>query len=146
MLRNKCRRESTRWGFTLIEMVVVLAVIALLVGLVGPQIVGRVTEARATTAKAQIDLFSTALENYRLDNGSYPTTAQGLAVLRQRPTQGSVPTNWRGPYLRKGIPVDPWNRPYQYRSPASGAPFEILTYGRDGNAGGSGEDADLSSR
>lgn len=146
MSRNKSHRKNSRWGFTLIEMVVVLAVIALLVGLVGPQIVGRVTEARGTTAKAQIDLFSTALENYRLDNGSYPTTAQGLAVLRQRPAQGSVPTNWRGPYLRKEIPVDPWNRAYQYRSPASGAPFEVLTYGRDGNAGGTGEDADLSSR
>lgn len=133
-------------GFTLIEMVVVLAVIALLVGLVGPQIVGRVSEARGTTAKAQIDLLSTALENYRLDNGSYPLTSQGLAALRVKPSQSSVVPNWKGPYLRKAVPVDPWHRAYQYTSPAAGTPFEIISFGRDGRPGGTGEDADVSSR
>lgn len=136
----------SRAGFTLIEMVVVLAVIALLVGLVGPQIVGRVSEARGTTAKAQIDLLSTALENYRLDNGSYPLTSQGLAALRSKPSQTPVASNWRGPYLRKAVPVDPWGRPYRYTSPAMGAPFEILSLGRDGRPGGTSEDADWSSR
>lgn len=140
------RMGSSRRGFTLIEMVVVLAVIALLVGLVGPQIVGRVSEARGTTATAQIDLLSTALENYRLDNGGYPSTAQGLAALRQRPTQPPVPPNWRGPYLRKAVPMDPWHRPYGYMSPANGAPYEIISLGRDGHVGGTGEDADITSR
>lgn len=135
-----------RTGFTLIEMVVVLAVIALLVGLVGPQIVGRVSEARGTTAKAQIDLLSTALENYRLDNGSYPSTSQGLAALRVRPAQTPVPSNWKGPYTRKAIPADPWGKPYRYTSPADQAPFEILTLGRNDRPGGTGEDADVSSR
>jgi general secretion pathway protein G len=137
------RRRS---GFTLIEMVVVIAVIALLVGLVGPQIVGRVSEARATTAKAQIDLLSTALENYRLDNGAYPTTAQGLGALRQRPSQGAGPSNWRGPYLRKAIPTDPWGRPYQYVAGSGSMGFNIVTLGRDGKQGGSGEDADISAK
>ena len=134
-----------RSAFTLVEMVVVLAVIALLVGLVGPQIVGRVSEARGTTVKAQIELLSTALENYRLDNGSYPSTSQGLSVLRQRPSPSAAP-NWRGPYLRKAIPSDPWGRPYKYVSPAEGAGFEILSLGRDGRPGGVGEDADVTSR
>lgn len=146
MQMKSISRWISRAGFTLIEMVVVLAVIALLVGLVGPQIVGRVSEARGTTAKAQIDLLSTALENYRLDNGGYPLTSQGLAALRTRPVQAPAPSNWRGPYLRKAIPLDPWGRPYQYTSPASGAPFEILTLGRDGRPGGTAEDADFSSR
>lgn len=128
------------------EMVVVLAVIALLVALVGPQIVGRVSEARGTAAKAQIELFSTALENYRLDNGSYPQTNHGLGALRNRPSQAPAPANWRGPYIRKAIPSDPWGRPYQYSTPAGGASFEILTLGRDGRAGGTGEDTDVSSR
>lgn len=133
-----------RAAFTLVEMVVVIAVIALLLGLVGPQIVGRVSEARGTTARAQVDLFSTALENYRLDNGSYPTTSQGLSALRQRPSP--APINWRGPYLRKAVPLDPWGRPYQYKSAAEGINFDILTLGRDGRVGGAGEDADISSR
>ncbi len=146
MRHTQFPRYQVRRGFTLIEMVVVLAVIALLVALVGPQIVGRVSEARGTTAGAQIELFSTALENYRLDNGGYPLTSQGLGALRTRPTRAPIPVNWRGPYVRKAIPADPWGRPYQYLSPAGGTPFEILSLGRDGKPGGSGEDADVSSR
>lgn len=138
--------RAVRSGFTLIEMVVVLAVIALLAALVGPQIVGRVSEARGTSAKAQIELMSTALENYRLDNGGYPTTAQGLAALKQKPVAAPVPFNWRGPYLRKAVPRDSWGRAYDYKSPITGAPFEIISLGRDGRPGGTGEDADLTSR
>ncbi len=135
-----------RNGFTLIELMVVLLVIGLLAGLVAPQIIGRVGDARATTAQAQIEMLGVALESYRLDNGSYPTTAQGLAALRSRPATGPLPANWRGPYLRKAVPLDPWARPYVYRSPAkenSGA-FELGTLGRDGKVGGDGEDKDLS--
>jgi general secretion pathway protein G len=133
-------------GFTLIELLVVLAVLGLLAGLVGPQIVGHVSEARSTTARTQIDLLNVALDSYRLDNGGYPTTEQGLAALRERPTREPVPSSWRGPYLRKAVPLDPWGRPYLYRSQSSSANsgFELQTLGRDGKPGGDGEDADIS--
>jgi general secretion pathway protein G len=136
-----CRR-----GFTLIELLVVIAVLGLLAGLVGPRIVGHVSEARSTTARTQIDLLGVALDSYRLDNGSYPTTEQGLAALRDRPTRDPIPPNWRGPYLRKPVPLDPWGRPYIYRaqSSAGGSGFELGTLGRDGKPGGDGEDADIS--
>jgi general secretion pathway protein G len=133
-------------GFTLIELLVVIAVLGLLAGLVGPRIVGHVSEARSTTARTQIDLLGVALDSYRLDNGSYPTTEQGLAALRDRPTREPIPPNWRGPYLRKPVPLDPWGRPYIYRaqSSAGGSAFELGTLGRDGKPGGDGEDADIS--
>jgi general secretion pathway protein G len=138
-------QRSSRAGFTLLELVVVVIVLGLLVGLVAPQIFGRLGEATDTAAKTQMSLLGTALDNYRLDNGAYPTTEQGLSALRTRPTLGPVPTNWRGPYLRKEVPVDPWGRGYLYRSPgernANG--FDLMTLGRDGKAGGTGEDADL---
>ena len=134
-----------RRGFTLLEVLVVLMVIALLAALVGPQIVGRVSEARSTAAKTQLELFGLALDNYRLDNGSYPTTEQGLAALRERPRRGPAPLNWRGPYLRKDVPPDPWGRPYLYRSPGERNPtgYDLVTLGRDGTSGGTGEDADI---
>ncbi len=134
-------------GFTLIELLVVIIVLGLLAGLVGPQIVGHVSEAKSTTARTQIDLLGVALDSYRLDTGSYPTTEQGLQALRERPTQEPAPTNWRGPYLKKAVPDDPWGRPYVYSSsPAQGAvAYQLGTLGRDGKPGGSGEDADFSS-
>jgi len=124
---------------------VVIIVIGLLAGLVAPQIVGRVSEARVTTAKAQLELFSVALETYRLDNGRYPTTEQGLPALRDRPARGPVPLNWKGPYLRKAVPVDPWGNPYVYKSPGTinTSGYDVFSLGRDGKPGGSGEDADL---
>ncbi len=132
-------------GFTLLEVMVVVLVIGLLAGLVAPQIFGRVSEAKITTAGAQIDLLSVALDSYRLDNGFYPTTEQGLEALRVRPTRDPVPSSWRGPYLRKPVPLDPWKRPYLYRGSGPGEErgFEIATLGRDGVPGGEGEDADL---
>ena len=135
-----------RDGFTLMELMVVLIVIGLLAGLVAPQIIGRVGDARVTTANAQIAMLGVALENYRLDNGAYPTTEQGLAALRKRPTNPPVPTNWKGPYLKKDVPLDPWGRAYIYRTPAKddSTGFELVTLGRDGRPGGSGEDKDLS--
>lgn len=128
-------------GFTLIELLVVIIVLGLLAGLVGPRIIGHVSEAKSTTARTQIDLFGVALDSYRLDNGSYPSTSQGLAALRERPTQEPVPSNWRGPYLRKTAPLDPWGRPYIYRDKAS--EYELQTLGRDGRPGGDGEDKDI---
>ena len=136
------RRRS---GFTLLELIVVIIVLGLLAGLVAPQIIGRLSEAKSTTAKTQIELLSVALDSYRLDNGTYPTTDQGLAALRERPTRAPMPANWRGPYLRKAVPLDPWDRAYLYRMPGERNPtaFDLESLGRDGKAGGDGEDADV---
>ena len=136
------RRRS---GFTLLELVVVIIVLGLLAGIVAPQIINRLSEAKSTTAKTQIELLSVALDGYRLDNGSYPTTEQGLAALRERPARPPVPVNWRGPYLRKDVPLDPWGRPYLYRAPGQRNPgaFDLESLGRDGRTGGDGEDADV---
>lgn len=136
------RRRS---GFTLLELVVVIIVLGLLAGIVAPQIIGRLSEAKSTTARTQIELLSVALDGYRLDNGNYPTTDQGLAALRERPSRAPAPANWRGPYLRKAVPLDPWGRPYLYRAPGERNPsaFDLESLGRDGKVGGDGEDADV---
>lgn len=136
-----------RSGLTLIELIVVLIVIGLLAGLVAPQILGRVSDAKITTARTQIELLGVALENYRLDNGVYPSTQQGLEALRAKPSGSPDARNWRGPYLKKAVPADPWGRAYLYKSPGEKdrAGFDLTTLGRDGQAGGSGEDADLTS-
>ena len=119
--------------------------LGLLAGIVAPQIIGRLSDAKSTTAKTQIELLSVALDAYRLDNGSYPTTDQGLAALRERPTRAPVPSNWRGPYLRKDVPLDPWGRGYLYRAPGdrNRGGFDLESLGRDGKSGGAGEDADV---
>ena len=136
------RRRS---GFTLLELVVVIIVLGLLAGLVAPQIIGRLSDAKSTTARTQIELLSVALDGYRLDNGGYPTTEQGLAALRDKPTRPPVPSNWRGPYLRKAVPLDPWGRAYLYKAPGekNAGAFDLESLGRDGKAGGDGEDADV---
>jgi general secretion pathway protein G len=142
--RARAARRA-RPGFTLLELIVVIIVLALLAGLVAPQIFGRLSEAKSTTAKTQLELFGTALDNYRLDNGAYPTTEQGLEALRTKPVQGPVPLNWRGPYLRKAVPLDPWGRPYLYRSPGERNPggYDLSSLGMDGRTGGAGEDTDI---
>jgi general secretion pathway protein G len=134
-----------RAGFTLIEILVVIIVIGLLAGLVGPRILGRVSEAKTATARTQIELIGMALDNYRLDNGSYPTTEQGLAALQEKPTREPVAANWRGPYLKKAIPADPWGRPYGYASPGEQNPraYDLWTFGRDGESGGEEDDEDV---
>ena len=138
-------RSERKLGFTLLELVVVIIVLGLLAAIVAPQILGRVSDARTTSAETQVALFGTALDNYRLDNGAYPTTEQGLAALREKPTRAPIPTNWRGPYLRKDVPLDPWGKLYIYRSPgernASG--YDLSSLGRDGKPGGEGEDKDV---
>lgn len=134
-------------GFTLIELIVVIAILGVLATLVAPSIFHHVGTARSTTARSQIEMLGAALDAYRLDNSWYPTTAQGLEALRREPLSDPRPPNWNGPYLRKEVPTDPWGRPYIYRSPgqASGGGFDLLTYGRDGNPGGTGEDEDITS-
>src|ERR687887_388166 len=127
------RTRGSPSGFTLIELLVVIIVLGLLAGLVGPRIVGHVSEAKSTTARAQIELLGIALDSYRLDNGAYPTTEQGLDALVTKPSREPVPANWRGPYLRRGVPRDPWGRPYLYRSPGERNPagYDLVTLGRD---------------
>ena len=136
---------STRGGFTLIEMLVVIVVIAILAGLVGPLVFRNVGDAKVSAAKAQIEIFGLALDQYRLDNDYYPSTAQGLEALRTLPAGEPPARNWRGPYLKKPVPPDPWNRPYLYKSPADSNAngYDLVTYGRDGKPGGDGEDGDI---
>jgi general secretion pathway protein G len=142
------RSVRRRRGLTLIELVVVMVVLGLLASLVFPVVFGRVGDARITTADTQLKALATALETYRLDTGSYPGTDQGLGALRERPSRGAVPANWRGPYVREAIPQDPWGRPYVYRFPGTKAPavFDLFTLGKDGKEGGEGEDADRGMR
>ena len=134
-------------GFTLIELLVVIAVIAILAGLVAPQVFSNVGDARTTAARAQIENFGLALDAYRLDNHQYPATEQGLAALMTRPGGEPVPANWRGPYLRRALPNDPWGHPYIYRCPGDSVPngYDLLSYGRDAKSGGTGEDQDVTS-
>lgn len=134
-------------GFTLIEMMVVLAIIGTLAMLVGPSILRNVGDANVTAARTQIETFAVALDAYRLDVGTYPTTEEGLALLRAQPITGTSHVGWRGPYLRKPVPMDPWGRPYVYIAPGVHNPdsYDLYTLGRDGKPGGDGENADITS-
>jgi general secretion pathway protein G len=133
-------------GFTLIEIIVVIAVVSVLASLVSPMVFRNVGDAKSTAARAQIEIFALALDAYRLDNDSYPSTEVGLEALRTEP-EGDEVNRWRGPYLRKEVPLDPWGRPYVYRSPGVENPrsYDLLTLGRDGEEGGEDEDADVAS-
>lgn len=128
---------------TLIEVIVVMVVLGVLAGVVGTQVFGRVGESRSQAARTQIEQFGVQLDLYRLDNGRYPTTEQGLAALRERPTLAPEPRAWKGPYAKKEIPLDPWGNPYVYRSPGEHGDYDLLALGADGREGGEGEDADL---
>ncbi|HSU15698.1 type II secretion system major pseudopilin GspG [Longimicrobium sp.] len=132
-------------GFTLIEVLVVIVVITVLATLVAPNVFRHVGSAKEATAKTQMEMLGSAVDAYRLDNDEYPTTEQGLAALRARPQAGPQPRSWRGPYLRRDVPLDPWGRPYVYRMPGIANPegYDLLTLGRDGREGGEGEDADV---
>jgi len=134
-------------GFTLIEMMVVIAIIGTLALIVGPSVMGNLGDANTTAARAQIEILVVGLENYRMDTAMYPDTEQGLAVLRTWPAGSVPPPGWRGPYLRKPVPLDPWKRPYIYRSPGTHNPdsYDLYTLGRDGVVGGEGEDEDITS-
>lgn len=125
-------------------MLVVIVVIAILASLVAPNIFQHVGAAKSATAKAQIEMLGAALDAYRLDNGTYPTTQQGLDALWQRPAV-DPPANWRAPYLRKPVPLDPWGRPYMYQFPGqqSRQGYDLVSFGADGKPGGEGEDADI---
>ena len=132
-------------GFTLVEILVVIIVIAVLATLVAPNVFQHVGRAKDSTARAQLEMLSAAIDAYRLDNDQYPTTEQGLSALRTRPSIDPLPRDWRGPYLKRDVPLDPWGRPYVYRAPGTANPdgYDLLTLGRDGREGGQGEDADI---
>lgn len=141
--RRGTRRSDPR-GFTFIEIMVVVAILAILAALVVPRIAGRTDEARLTAAKVQIRNIEGALQLYKLDNGVYPSTEQGLKALVEKPAVGVIPKNWKaGGYLSK-IPLDPWGTAYKYVSPSPKGDFEILSMGADGEPGGEGKNADIS--
>jgi len=131
-------------GLTLIEMIVVLAIIALIAALIVPNVIGRPDQARVTVARTDLRTISSALKIYRLDNGDYPSTEQGLAALVHRPTSAPVPANWSPQGYLEQVPTDPWGRAYAYQSPAAnGSGFQITSLGKDGKPGGDGVDQDL---
>lgn len=135
------KRHGER-GFTLVEMLVVITVMGLIMGLIGPRVLNYLGESKVKAAKIQLQSFSSALDLFNLDAGRYPSSAEGLAALvRRTPGVGA----WNGPYLRGGdIPNDPWNHPYIYRAPGQRGAYDIVSYGSDGREGGSGTAADLS--
>ena len=149
MLRRGDRTRSGigRFGFTLIELLVVIVVIGMLAALVAPNVFSHIGTSKEAAARAQIEMLGAALDAYRLDNDLYPSSAQGLEALRREPLSDPRPRSWRGPYLRKEVPLDPWGRPYVYRGTleAGRGAYELLSVGRDGREGGEGEDADITS-
>lgn len=137
LIAPRCRQV----GFTLLELLVVILIIGLLTGIVGPRFLNQISRSETTTARAQIDALDKALQAFRIDMGRFPTTAEGLQSLLVPPANDS---RWRGPYLKGGLPADPWGVPYQYRYPSpAGKDFELLSLGRDRAIGGSGDDADI---
>lgn len=126
-------------GFTLVELLVVLVILGLLAALVGPQLFPKLGKGKQSAAKAQIELFEQALDQFRLDVGRYPTSQEGLQALVTNPGIDK----WEGPYLKKVLPNDPWGRPYIYTSPGEHGEYDIVSYGRDGKPGGEGEDKDV---
>lgn len=127
-------------GFTLLELLVVMVIIGLLAGYVGPRYFSQIGKSETKAAKAQIDALDKALDQYRLDTGHYPSTEQGLAVLNTRPANEA---HWDGPYLKKAVPLDPWGKPYLYRQPGEHGEFDLYSYGKDGQPGGDGDAADV---
>jgi general secretion pathway protein G len=140
MKHNNTRKQS---GFTLLELLVVLGIIAMLAGLVGPQVMKHMGESKVKAAKVQIEDLAQTLDMYKLDVGSYPTSEQGLNALIESPDGAQ---RWNGPYLRKSkVPLDPWQHEYKYTSPGEHGKFDVSSMGADGKEGGEGEDKDLNS-
>lgn len=139
MVSNKTISKKTK-GFTLLELLVVMVIIGLLAGYVGPKYFAQIGKSEVKTAKAQLDSLSKALDQYRIDNGHYPSTEHGLAALNSAPSNES---KWQGPYLQKKVPNDPWGKPYQYKMPGEHGDFDLWSFGSDGTSGGEKEAAEV---
>ncbi|WP_433994441.1 type II secretion system major pseudopilin GspG [Bradyrhizobium canariense] len=139
---DRLEPDASQQGFTLVEMLVVITIIGLIMGLIGPRVLNYLSESKVKTAKIQLQSFASALDLFYLDAGRFPSTAEGLtALVRQTPGVAA----WNGPYLKGGsVPNDPWNNGYIYRSPGEHGPYDIVSYGSDGQEGGSGVAADIS--
>jgi general secretion pathway protein G len=131
---------SRSHGFTLLELLVVMVIIGLLAGFVGPRFFAQIGKSEVKTAKAQVDALGKALDQYRLDMGRYPGTEEGLTALNQQP-EGNA--RWAGPYLKKSVPLDPWGNAYVYKAPGEHGDYDLLSLGKDGQPGGTGEAADI---
>lgn len=143
-MKTPSRSSAASRGFTLIEMLVVLVIIGMLAGLVGPKLFGRVDTSKVQTADVQIKMIKGALETFRLDVGRLPTPAEGLQALNQPPSEERAKARWRGPYLDQDVPRDPWDNPYIYSLPGTNnQPFALYSQGADGKPGGEGTDADI---
>ncbi len=134
---KRCRAER---GFTLLELLVVMVIIGLLAGYVGPKYFSQIGKSQVKATRAQIDALGKALDQFRLDTGHYPTMEEGLAVLV---TRSPSEPKWDGPYLTKNVPDDPWGNPYVYKMPGDHGEYDLLSYGKDGQPGGEGEAADI---
>lgn len=144
MQRRRIPAVPRQAGFTLLEMIVVLVIIGLIMGLVGPRLFGQADKAKVQSAETQIKMLRGALQTMRLDISRWPTEQEGLALLTTKPANQEAVRGWAGPYLDEAVPQDPWGKPYQYSPQAAGdSPFTLYSYGADGKPGGEGQDADI---
>jgi len=135
----RCARRRSR-GFTLLELLVVMVIIGLLAGYVGPKLFGQIGKSEVKAARAQVDALQKSLDQFRIDTGHYPSTEQGLASLVTKPADEP---RWSGPYMAKAVPPDPWGREYLYRSPGQHGDYDLMSYGKDGQPGGDGDNVDI---